>query len=187
VNGSKRGLSPKGPEKMKKAILFLSIIFASGLVMVTVYNTVVDAKSWGSDIPASIQAARDYYKHVDPRRFYAIIGPPNLLLSLLTIIFFWKDGISLRLYFASSFLLYLAVVILTFTYFFPRDLILFTWAIPDHIEEIRTAASQWSEINWLRTLFGLAGVLFSFKGLDRYYKTRGSAASRTPEREALHS
>jgi anthrone oxygenase-like protein len=164
---------------MKKAILFLSIIFASGLVMVTVYNTIVDAKSWGSDIPASIQAARDYYKHVDPRRFYVIIGPPNLLLSLLTIILFWKDGVSLRIYFGASFLLYAAIVILTFTYFIPRDLILFTWPIQDHIEEIRTASRQWSQMNWVRTLLGLAGVLCSCKGLDTYYRTKALSGTHT--------
>jgi hypothetical protein len=140
--------------------------------MVTVYNTLVDARSWNSDIPASIQAARDYYKHVDPRRFYAIIGPPNLLLSLLTVILFWKDGVSMRFYLGASFLLYAAIVILTFTYFIPRDLILFTWSIPEHIEEIRSAANQWSAMNWLRTLLGLAGVLFSCKGLHTYYKTQ---------------
>src|SRR4029434_7198050 len=162
---------------MKKAILFLSIILASGLVMVTVYNTIVDAKSWGSDIPASIQAAREYYKHVDPRRFYAIIGPPNLLLSLLTIILFWKDGVSLRMYFGASFLLYAAIVILTFTYFIPRDLILFTWPVQDHIEEIRTAASQWLQMNWIRTLLGLAGVLCSCKGLDVYYRSQALSQS----------
>ncbi len=162
---------------MKKAILFLSIILASGLVMVTVYNTIVDAKSWGSDIPASIQAAREYYKHVDPRRFYAIIGPPNLLLSLLTIILFWKDGVSLRMYFGASFLLYAAIVILTLTYFIPRDLILFTWPIQDHLQEIRTASSQWLQMNWIRTLLGLAGVLCSCKGLDVYYRSQALSKS----------
>jgi hypothetical protein len=157
---------------MKKTILFLSIIVASGLVMVTVYNTIVDARSWGSDIPASIQAAREYYKHVDPRRFYAITGPPNMLLSLLTIILFWKDGLRLRLYFGTAFLLYAAILILTFIYFIPRDLILFTAPIPDHLDEIRTAVTQWSQMNWLRTLLGLTGVLFSFKGLDTFYRTQ---------------
>ena len=156
---------------MKIAILCLSIIVASGLVMVTVYNTLIDAKSWSSDIPTSIQTARDYYKYVDPRRFYAIIGPPNMLLALLTIILFWKDNASLRLYFVASFVLYAAILVLTFAYFIPRDLILFTWPIHDHIDEIRTAARQWSHVNWLRTVLGLAGVLFSFKGLDTYYRT----------------
>ena len=161
---------------MKVAILCLSIMVASGLVMVTVYNTLVDAKSWSSDIPTSIQTARDYYKHVDPRRFYAILGPPNMLLSLLTIILFWKDGTSLRLYFGASFALYAAILVLTFAYFLPRDLILFTRPISDHIDEIKTAALQWSHMNWLRTLLGLAGVLSSFKGLDTYYRT----LARTP-------
>src|SRR6266480_4751770 len=146
---------------MKKLILFLSIICASGLTMVSIYNTVVDAKSWSSDIPASIQTARDYFEHVDPRRFYVVVGPVNLVLILLTLIVFWSDSVSLRYYFAAS-----------LAYFIPRDLVLFTWSIPDHLEQIRTASAQWSAMNWLRSLLGLAGVLFSFKGLDTYYAAR---------------
>jgi Domain of unknown function (DUF1772) len=157
---------------MKKLILFLSIICASGLTMVSIYYSVVDAKSWSSDIPASIQTARDYFQHVDPRRFYEVAGPVNLILIVLTLILFWKDSVSLRSYFAASFACYAAILILTLTYFVPRNLILFTWSTSDHLEQIRTAAAQWSAMNWLRALLGLAGVLFSFKGLDTYYATR---------------
>src|SRR5215475_6170176 len=96
---------------MKKSILFLSIMCASGLTMVSIYNTIIDAKSWGSDIPTSIQTARDYYKHVDPRRFYAVAGPVNQLLILLTVILFWKDSVSLRFYFGISFISYAAIVV----------------------------------------------------------------------------
>jgi hypothetical protein len=145
---------------MKKLMLFLSIICASGLTMVSIYNSVVDAQSWGSDIPASIQTARDYFQHVDPRRFYVVVGPVNLVLVLLTLILFWKDSVSLRYYFSASLACYAAI------------LILFTWSSPDHLEQIRTASAQWSAMNWIRPLFGLAGVLFSFKGLDTYYATR---------------
>ena len=155
---------------MKRTILFLSIVVASGLTMVTVYQTVIDARSWTSDIPTSIQIARDYYKHVDPRLFYTIIGPPNFLLCLLTIILFWKNGVALRICFLISLFCYVAILGLTFAYFIPRDLILFTWPIQDHIEEIRAAASQWSRMNWVRTGLGLAGVLSSCKGLDTYYR-----------------
>jgi hypothetical protein len=157
---------------MKKLILFLSIICGSGLTMVTIYNTVVDAQSWGSDIPASIQAARDYFQHVDPRRFYEVAGPVNLVLIVLTLILFWKESVSLRFYFAASLASYTAILILTLAYFVPRNLILFTSSISDHLEQIRTASAQWSAMNWLRSLLGLAGVLFSFKGLDTYYATR---------------
>lgn len=140
--------------------------------MVTIYNSVVDAKSWGSDLPASIQTARDYFQHADPRRFYLIAGPVNLLLIVLTLILFWKDSVSLRFYFTASFASYLAILALTLAYFVPRNFILFTWSIPDHLEQIRIASAQWSAMNWIRSLLGLAGVLFSFKGLDTYYATR---------------
>ena len=157
---------------MKKLILFLSIICASGLTMVSIYNSVVDAKSWSSDIPASIQTARDYFQHVDPRRFFEVAGPVNLVLIHLTLILFWKDSFSLHYYFAASLACYAAILILTLAYFVPRNLILFTQPISDHIEQIRRASAQWSAMNWLRSSLGLAGVLFSFKGLDTYYATR---------------
>src|SRR5712675_1931227 len=111
---------------MKKLILFLSIISASGLLMITIYNLIVDAKSWGADIPASIQTARNYYSRVDPRNFFAIVAPINQVLISLTIILFWKDSTSLRVYFSISFLLYASIAALTFIYFIPRDVIIFT-------------------------------------------------------------
>jgi hypothetical protein len=140
--------------------------------MVSIYNTIVDAESWGSNIPTSIQTARDYFQHVDPRRFFTVAGPVNLILIVLTLILFWKDSVKIRVYFATSLALYAAIVILTLVYFVPRDLMLFTSSIPDHIQEIRAAAAQWSHMNWLRSLLGLVGVLFSFRGLDTYYKSR---------------
>src|SRR5262245_32031210 len=124
---------------MKKSIVFLSIICASGLTTLSAYNTVIDAESWGSNIPTSIQTARDYFQHVDPRRFFTVAGPVNLILIVLTLILFWKDSVKIRVYFATSLVLYAAIVILTVVYFVPRDLILFRSSIPDHIEEIRMA------------------------------------------------
>jgi hypothetical protein len=56
--------------------------------------------------------------------------------------------------------LYAAIVIVALAYFVPRDLIPFTWSIPDHIEQIKAAAADWRHMNWLRSLLGLAGVLF---------------------------
>jgi Domain of unknown function (DUF1772) len=154
---------------MKVAIAFLSIFMAAGLTMVTVYNTLVDAKSWGANIPTSIQTARDYYSHVDPRRFYLIIGPPTVLLGAVTTFLFWRDAVSMRLLFGASAACYALIVLLTISYFVPRDLILFRSPLQEHLDEIRAAASQWSRMNWARTLLGCVGVLCSMRALDLYY------------------
>src|SRR5262245_32276481 len=124
---------------MKRAILFLSIICASGLTMVSIYNTVIDAASWNSDIPMSIQTARDYFRHVDPRRFYGVAGPVNLILIVLTLVLFWKDSVKIRVCFATSLVLYATIVVVTLAYFVPRDLILFTSSIPDRVDQIKMA------------------------------------------------
>src|SRR5437763_17059279 len=127
---------------MRKLILFLSIICASGLTMVSIYNSVIDAQSWGSDIPASIQTARDYFAHVDPRRFFEVAGPVNLVLIILTLILIWKDSVSLRFYFAASFASCAATLILTLAYFLPRPLLLFTLSISHNTEPIRSHPAQ---------------------------------------------
>jgi hypothetical protein len=54
-----RLLIPKKGFKLKKAILLLSITVASGLLMVSVYSSIVDTKSWGFDIPSVYSAVRD--------------------------------------------------------------------------------------------------------------------------------
>ena len=156
---------------MKIAVAFLSIFMASGLTMVTVYNTLVDARSWGASVPASIQTARDYYREVDPRRFYLIAGPPTVLLGLLATAAFWRDSATLRLYFGASALCYVFIVVLTISYFVPRDLILFRGPLHDHLDDVRAAVGQWRRMNWARTLLGCAGVWCSARALDLYYTT----------------
>jgi hypothetical protein len=164
----RRGLF-SNTERMKKIIVFLSIIFASGLTMITVYNLIVDSTSWSADVPASIQTARDYYRHVDPRNFFQIVAPINQVLILLAIILFWRDSVSIRIYFSIAFVLYAGIGLLTTFYFIPRDIIIFASPI-EHTEQINTALAQWRNMNWLRTVMGLAGVLSTCKGLDTYYK-----------------
>lgn len=155
---------------MKIAVAFLSIFMASGLTMVTVYNTLVDAKSWGASVPGSIQTARDYYRDVDPRRFYLAAGPPTVVLGLLTMIAFWQDSVSLRLYFGASAVCYILIVVLTIAYFVPRDLVLFREPLHDHVDKVRLAVGQWSRMNWVRTLLGCAGVSCAVRGLDLFYR-----------------
>jgi Domain of unknown function (DUF1772) len=161
---------------VKKLILFLSIISASGLVMITIYNLVVDANSWGFNIPSSIQTARDYYRMVDPRNFFQIMAPINQFLILLTLILYWKDSVSLRIYFSIAFLLYAIIAALTFIYFVPRDMIIFNSRI-ENTARIKTALLQWKQMNWLRSFLGLAGVLCTCKGLDTFYKIQRRSGS----------
>ena len=71
--------------------------------------------------------------------------------------------------FGASAACYVVIVVLTVSYFVPRDLILFRGPMQDHLDEIRVAVGQSSRMNWARTLLGCAGVYCSMRGLDLYY------------------
>ena len=77
---------------MKKIILFASISLASGLLFTNLFTSLVDARSWGSDIPNSIAAARQYFKVVDPGVFFRLFSPVNQALGLIALVIFWKTS-----------------------------------------------------------------------------------------------
>ncbi|HTE00085.1 MAG TPA: DUF1772 domain-containing protein [Mucilaginibacter sp.] len=154
---------------MKTLILFASISIASGLLLVNVYTSLVDAKSWGSDIPHSITTAREYFKTVSPGNFFRIFSPVNQILGLLVLILFWKTSPSIRLCLGSALILYILGDVFTFAYFYPRNDIMFKTAQLTDIDLLRKTVSEWSIMNWVRSLAVLAGLIFSFISLHKIY------------------
>jgi hypothetical protein len=154
---------------MKTILLFISISIASGLLFVNLYTSLVDAKSWGSDIPTSIAAARDYYNTVNPGNFFRVFSPINQVLELLVLILFWKVSPAIRLYLGVAFVLYVLGDVFTFAYFYPRNDIMFNTAQLTDVDLLRKTWAEWDAMNWLRSLVILSGLVFSFLSLHKVY------------------
>ncbi len=110
---------------MKQILLFASISVACGLLFANLYSSLIDAKSWGSDIPNSISITRQYFKTVSPGNFFRLFSPVNQALGIIVLILFWKTSRSIRLCLGAALVMYLLAEGLTFEYFFPRNAILF--------------------------------------------------------------
>jgi hypothetical protein len=154
---------------MKIFILFLSISLTSGLLFTNLYSSLIDARSWGSDMPNSISAARSYFKTVTPGIFFRIFSPANQILALLVLILFWKSSASIRLCLGAAFVLYVLADVLTFAYFYPRNDIMFRTAQLTDVDLLKKVWSEWSMMNWIRSLILLAGLVFSFLSLHKIY------------------
>ena len=154
---------------MKTIILFASISIASGLVLANTYTSLIDARSWGSDIPNSIATAREYFKTVNPGNFYRIFSPINQVLGLLVLILFWKTSPSIRLCAGIAFAMYLVAEGMTFQYFYPRNAIMFKTAQLSDINLLRKTWSEWSTMNWVRSAVLLVGLIFSYFSLHKYF------------------
>ena len=96
---------------MKKIALYASVAFSSGLFFTNIYNSIVNAANWESNIPQSITATRDFFVVANPGTFFKLIDPTNMLLIVLALILFWKKSSSIRLFWA---LLYLLCIIYNF-------------------------------------------------------------------------
>lgn len=153
---------------MKTLFLFASIILASGLLITNVYTSMVDATSWGSDIPNSIAAARAYFKEVNPGTFFRIFSPLNQLLGLVVVILFWKTTPAIRWSVTAAFVLYVLADVMTFTFFYPRNDIMFSTAALTDVDTLRKVWSEWNSMNWVRSLVALLGVVCSCWGLNGY-------------------
>jgi uncharacterized membrane protein len=152
---------------MKKIVLYASVAFSSGLFFTNIYNSIVNAANWESNIPQSITATRDFFVVANPGTFFKLIDPTNMLLIVLALILFWKKSSSIRLFLGIALLCYVTSMILTFTYFYPRNEVMFlSEQFPD-IETLKKVASEWGRMNWVRSLIWLAGLVCTFLALDR--------------------
>src|SRR4030095_13425961 len=140
---------------MKKIVLFASIALASGLLFANLYTSLIDSRSWGSDIPNSMGIARDYFKSVNPGNVFRIFSPVNQILGIIVLVLFWKASPSIRFCLGVALALYLLAEGLTFGYFFPRNDVMFRDARLTDVELLRKTLSEWTTMNWVRS-----GILF---------------------------
>ena len=152
---------------MKKIVLYISVAFSSGLFFTLVYNSIVNAANWESNIPQSISATREFFVVANPGTFFQLVDPTNMFLVVLALILFWKRSSSIRLYLGIALLCYITSMILTFTYFYPRNDVMFlSQQLPD-TETLKKAATEWGRMGWVRCLLSLAGLVCTFIALDK--------------------
>ncbi|HEX7902446.1 MAG TPA: anthrone oxygenase family protein [Chitinophagaceae bacterium] len=157
---------------MKLLFLFASTALASGLLFANIYTSWVDARSWGADIPRSIETAREYFKTVNPGNFFRMVSPANQVVALLVLILFWKVSATVRIYLGMALAIYVCVDLFTFAYFYPRNSIMFEKGSLTDIDTLKNAWTGWNTINWLRSFVIFAGLVFSFLALHKIYTAK---------------
>ena len=158
---------------MKNVILCISIAIASGVLFVNIYNSLIDATSWGANIPGSLEITRQYFKNVNPGNFFRVFSPINQVFALIALLSFWKATPShIRLYLGIALICYLLGDVFTFAYFYPRNDIMFKTTPLTEIDKLKTAWSQWNKMNWVRSFIIFIGLVFSFISLNKILSLR---------------
>ncbi|MNK52712.1 hypothetical protein D3C87_716540 [compost metagenome] len=153
---------------MKKIILLISVAVASGVLFANIYTSMVIAVATDSDIPNSVIAGGQFFKVVNPGDFFKIFSPASQVLTILSLVLFWKNSKRTRLFLGLASLCFISGDIMAFTYFHPRTDLMFSNPMPD-VETLKILSSQWSAMNWVRSSILLIGLVFSFLAVDKIY------------------
>lgn len=157
---------------MKNILLCISVAIASGILFVNVYNSLIDATSWGANIPGSLEITRQYFKNVNPGNFFRVFSPINQLFALIALLLFWKAPSPIRLYLGIALICYVLGDVFTYAYFYPRNDIMFKTASLTEVDKLKTAWSQWNRMNWVRSFIILVGLIFSFVSLHKIFSIK---------------
>lgn len=156
---------------IKLIILYVYILFGSAILFGNIYSSIIDSWIWGSHMPESIEAARNYFKRKTPAAFFKIFGTATHLVGFLSVIAFWKSDPTVRYLLITSFILFIVVDVFTIYYFIPRNDVMFQQAL--NVETISKAWQQWDKMNWVRSFIALVGVISVCVALHKtYYLTK---------------
>ena len=102
---------------------------------------------------------------------FRIFSPINQVLALVALVLFWKSSPTVRIYLGITLVLYVLSELFTFSYFYPRNDIMFKNSLTD-IDAIRKAWTGWNSMNRLRSFILFAGIIFSFMALHKTYTSK---------------
>jgi hypothetical protein len=137
-------------------VLILAASVASGILFANIYNSMVDAPNWGRDLPASIVTAREYLRVANAGTFFRLFAPINQVLALAAVVLAWWAPKGTFTICVAALILAVLADVLTFSYFYPRNEIMFVAPI-ENVDAIRSALSGWRNMNWIRS--GLIAVV----------------------------
>ncbi|HYJ90806.1 MAG TPA: DUF1772 domain-containing protein [Pyrinomonadaceae bacterium] len=154
--------------KLRMVIICLAATLAAGLLFANVYNSVVDVPNWGHDIPASIETTRAYFSAANPGTFFRIFSPALQIVTFVGLALCWRVDRRVRYYLLAALVFAVATDAMTFAYFYPRNDIMFVNPVAGNVDAIRSAWSQWSTMNWPRSVVVAIGLVFDFAALTRF-------------------
>ena len=148
----------------RQVVLWLAVIVIGGVLGANVYTSAVDARNWGSNVPTSLNTAREYFSVADPGSFFRIASPLAQVLSLLALILCWNVP-GARVLAGIAVAANVTGDIMTFAYFYPRNDIMFI--NPMSAEAAAQAWRGWAAMNHVRSAVVLTALLAEMGTLTR--------------------
>jgi hypothetical protein len=151
--------------KLKEIVLCLAIISIGALFGGSLYDSIVLAPNFRVGIPQSLEHLRQFMAVANPGSFFRFIAPLTQLSILVSLILGWRRPAGRRWWLILALILIVAGDVITFTFHYPRNAILFHDPMHTPPEILEKAAIEWAYGNYLRILLVGAAMVCVIKAL----------------------
>jgi uncharacterized membrane protein len=151
--------------KVKEVLLTVAIVLLGSLLGGSFYDLLVNAPNFSADIPQSLEAFRGSMLVASPGNFFRLFAPLTEVSLLISLILGWRSPVGRRWWLLAAFLLILAGDVITFTYHYPRNALLFHDPLHTPVEALRQAAVEWVYGNYVRVMLVFVAMVFAIQGM----------------------
>ncbi|MBV8860001.1 MAG: DUF1772 domain-containing protein [Acidobacteria bacterium] len=151
--------------KIKEVILCLAVISAGALFGGSLYDSIVLAPNFRVGLPQSVEHLRQFMAVANPGNFFRVIAPLTQLSILVSLVLGWKRPAGRRWWLIPALVLIVAGDVITFTFHYPRNAILFGDPLHTPPETLEKAAIEWAYGNYARILLVGAALVCALKAL----------------------
>jgi uncharacterized membrane protein len=136
------------------------------LLGAAVYESVVLAPNL-QGAPASLEHARGFYHVTNPGVFFRVLSPATQLFLLVALVCNWKPTPGTRWRLAGALVLAILGDVITFTFHYPRNAILFSAPLTNTSADLDRVAEEWAMGNYVRIVLILTAVLLVVASIIR--------------------
>src|SRR5271157_3325359 len=134
---------------LRVVVVAVALVACAMLLGAGVYDAVVLAPNFHG-APASLEHGRGFFHVTNPGTLFRVLSPFVQLNLLLALILNWKPSGTTRWCLAAAFLLAIMGDVITFTFHYPRNEILFRAPLTNAAADFERTASEWAAGNYIR-------------------------------------
>lgn len=135
---------------LKEILLGLALAALGTLLGGSLYESVVNAPNMRAGIPDSLEHFRRFMSVTNPGTFFRVVAPLAQLLTLASLVLCWRRPAGRRWWLLAALACVAVADVITFTFHYPRNALLFGDPLRVAPQELERAAAEWAYGNYLR-------------------------------------
>jgi hypothetical protein len=154
----------------------LALMLVGILLGASLYESVVLVPNFRHDIPNSLEHFRLFMRAANPGTFFRVVAPMTQVTLLVGVIIFWMIRPA-RWWFVAALVTCAAGDVMTFTFHYPRNHLLFRSPLTQPVTDLTVAAQEWGDGNIVRVLMVAVGLICVAWGLRNALMQRAQTSS----------